>query len=155
MPTISHTWSQKGVWDAYYRECTPTDGPPGTHDSKRICKEPAIAYRLQWRGETFHTHNEVVPLRDDDDWDYFVDVNDGRCFYGLAEHGSIASIRRKLPGNQGDTLELLPTDETLFELDALDRELYRDYLDVIGRSNVKFAMFRANCEDTEGQQETE
>lgn len=145
MPTIGHTWSQQGLWDAYFRDCTRVEGPPGTHPSKKICEEPAIAYRLQWRGETFYSHNEVVPLGDDDDWDYFVNANEGRCFYGIAEHGSIASIRRKLPDGQGDTLEVMATDDTLYELDDLDHDAYQEYLNVIGRSNIKFSMFRANC----------
>jgi hypothetical protein len=33
MATISPSWSQAGLWDAYYAQCTPTDPPPGAHPS--------------------------------------------------------------------------------------------------------------------------
>lgn len=146
MPTIANTWSQQGLWQTYYELCTPTTGPPGTHPSKKICVEPAIAYRLQWRGETFYTYNEVVPLRNEEDWNYFVNVNDGRCFYGIAEHGSIGAIRRKLPDRQGDTVEVLPSDTALRPLFDLDPDLYERYLKVTGLNNIKFGLFRANCD---------
>jgi 4-amino-4-deoxy-L-arabinose transferase-like glycosyltransferase len=85
MPGISSTWSQKGVWDAYYEQCTRTEGPPGTHRFKRYCEEPTIAFKLNWRGETFYTQNEVIPIRDDDDWDHFVEEIGDQTFYGIME----------------------------------------------------------------------
>lgn len=98
MPKISSTWSQKGVWDAYYEQCTPLDAPPGSHEFKRYCEEPTIAYKLNWRGETYYTQNEVIPIRDDDDFDHFLEeVGDG-TFYGIMEMGSFnGSFQRSLP----------------------------------------------------------
>lgn len=98
MPGISSTWSQKGVWDAYYSQCTRTDGPPGAHRFKRYCEEPTIAYKLNWRGETFYTQNEVIPIRDDDDFDHFLDeIGDG-TFYGIMEGARFrGGFQRELP----------------------------------------------------------
>lgn len=98
MPRISSTWSQKGLWDAYYSMCNRTDGPPGAHDFKRFCEEPAIAYKLNWRGETFYTQNEVIPIRDDDDFDHFLAENEDATFYGIMEMSRFrGGFQRELP----------------------------------------------------------
>jgi hypothetical protein len=98
MPEVSSTWSQKGVWDAYYEQCTPIDPPPGSHRFKRYCEEPAIAFKLNWRGETYYTQNEVIPIRDDDDFNHFLkEVGDG-TFYGIMEMSSFnGNFQRELP----------------------------------------------------------
>ena len=102
MPAISSTWSQQGLWDTYYALCTPIEPPPGAHPQKydRYCEESAIAYKLNWRGETYYTMNEVLPIRDDEEWDYFVEMNDGRCFYGIMEQSRVASFRNAVPAEQ-------------------------------------------------------
>lgn len=98
MPKVSETWSQKGVWDYYYAKCTPTDGPPGVRVDKRYCEEPAIAFKLNWRGENFYTQNEVIPIRDDDDFTHFVNEIGDRTFYGIMEYGRYrGEFQRKLP----------------------------------------------------------
>lgn len=98
MPGISSTWSQEGLWDAYYSQCTRTDGPPGAHRFKRFCEQPAIAYKLNWRGETFYTQNEVIPIRDDDDWDYFIEQDGDQTFYGIMEWSRYrGGFQRALP----------------------------------------------------------
>lgn len=98
MPKVSETWSQKGVWDHYYANCTSTDGPPGVRVDKRYCDEPAIAYKLNWRGENFYSQNEMVPIRDDDDFTHFLNgVGDGP-FYGIMEYARYrGEFQRKLP----------------------------------------------------------
>jgi 4-amino-4-deoxy-L-arabinose transferase-like glycosyltransferase len=101
MPTISSTWSQKGVWDAYYQLCTrleEDEEPPGADPKKRFCEEEAIAYKLNWRGETYYTQNEVIPLRDDEDWDHFVKEQGNEPFYGIMQRSRYqGAFKRALP----------------------------------------------------------
>ncbi len=77
LPKVAVHWSQKGMWDRYYELCTKeTD-----HDAYRafslettmrvpshlemfpraLCKEPIVAFRTNWRGETYYSANTVVP----------------------------------------------------------------------------------------------
>lgn len=123
MPTVAGTWSQKGIWDEYYARCTLIEPPPGTTWLKqdRYCLESAISYKLNWRGETFYTQNEVLPVRDDDEWNYFVEQNDGRCFYAIMEHGRVGTFRNALPAAQ------------------------RASVQVVYDGNIKFALVSANC----------
>lgn len=98
MPRISSIWSQKGLWDYYYEVCTRTDGPPGTHKFKRICEEPIVAFKLNWRGETFYSQNEVIPIRDDDDFTHFLSQIEDREFFGIMEYARYrGEFQRKLP----------------------------------------------------------
>jgi hypothetical protein len=98
MPKVSEPWSQKGVWDYYYDQCTPTDGPPGGRVEKRYCDEPAIAYKLNWRGENFYSQNEMIPIRDDDDFTHFLNQSGEKTFYGIMEYGRYrGEFQRKLP----------------------------------------------------------
>lgn len=119
MPEISSTWSQKGVWDAYYQHCDRLDVPEDREDrrrmcaerddwgicehyddKKRYCEQDAIAYKLNWRGETYYTQNEVIPVRDDDDWDAFIDRRDDEAFYGIMQRGRYqGGFKRSLPSN--------------------------------------------------------
>ncbi len=123
MPIVAESWSQKGLWDAYYERCTRIEPPPGTSWIKadRYCMESAISYKLNWRGETFYTQNEVLPIRDDDEWRYFLDVNGDRCFYAIMEHSRIGAFRNALPAPQR------PSVQTVFD------------------GNIKFALVSANC----------
>ncbi len=147
MPTIASTWSQKGLFDAYYDACTPTEGPPGAHPIKNYCVESVISYKLNWRGETYYTQNEVVPIRDDDEWNFFVEQNAGRCFYGIMEHSRIGGFRSALPQEQRASVREVATGHGLDELGELDHELHLEYLNVIGTSNLKFALVSANCDE--------
>lgn len=98
MPAISPTWSQKGLWDAYYAQCTRVDGPPGAHRFKKFCEEPAIAFKLNWRGETYYTQNDVLPMSDSDDFEYFLKQNGDGSFYAIMEYSSFrGSFQRELP----------------------------------------------------------
>ena len=103
MPRLSETWSQKGLWDYYYEACTRTQGPPGTDPRKRYCEQPVVSYKLNWRGETYYSQNEVVPIRDDDDFDHFLtQVADG-TFYGIMEYGRFrGEFQRRLPARFKD-----------------------------------------------------
>ncbi len=98
MAKVSETWSQKGLWDYYYAQCTETDGPPGVRVEKRYCEQPAIAYKLNWRGENFYTQNEMIPIRDDDDFTHFLNQAGDKTFYGIMEYGRYrGEFQRKLP----------------------------------------------------------
>ena len=116
MATISPSWSQAGLWDAYYAQCTPTDPPPGAHPMKRYCKEPAISYKLNWRGETYYTQNEIVPLADTEQVKYFVEHNDARCFYAIMERGRATAFRNDLPVGQRETVHEAYTGNNKFIL---------------------------------------
>ena len=95
MPRLSQTWSQKGLWDHYYEVCTSTVGPD---KRKRYCEQPVIAYKLNWRGETFYTQNEVIPIRDDDDFDHFLTTAGDGPFYGIMEYSRYrGEFQRRLP----------------------------------------------------------
>ncbi len=98
MPGISSTMSQKGIWDRYYELCEPMESPPGADPRKTFCEEPAIAFKLNWRGETYYTANEVIPVRSDEDWEKFLDeVGDG-TFFGIMQHSRYhGEFQRKLP----------------------------------------------------------
>ncbi len=98
MPTISSTWSQKGIWDTYYARCTGTEGPPGHDAKKRYCAEQVITYKLNWRGETYYTQNEVIPIREDEEFTWFLKQNKDRPFYAVMEYSRFTGeFSRKLP----------------------------------------------------------
>jgi hypothetical protein len=98
MPTISSTWSQKGVWDRYYELCSESAGPPGHDAKKRYCEEQALSYKLNWRGETYYTQNEVIPIREDHEFTHFLDKNGDRPFFAIMEMSRYqGEFKRKLP----------------------------------------------------------
>jgi 4-amino-4-deoxy-L-arabinose transferase-like glycosyltransferase len=98
MPTISSDWSQKPVWDEYYRRCTRTEGPPGHDEKKRFCAEQSVSYKLNWRGETYYTQNEVIPITTDEDFNHFLKQNKDRPFYAIMDQNRFQSeFVRKLP----------------------------------------------------------
>ncbi|MCB9530260.1 MAG: glycosyltransferase family 39 protein [Myxococcales bacterium] len=125
MPTISSTWSQKGIWDTYYERCTPGTPPPGTHPLKadRYCVDSVISYKLNWRGETFYTLNEVLPVDDDAAWRYFIEQNGDRCFYAILERARISAFRSAVPADQRATVWVERDD------------------------NLKFVLMSANCRE--------
>lgn len=79
LPKVSVHWSQKGMWDTYYSQCEPfgpdEDAEYRTHMLTQVgripskpelyprvhCKEPVVAFRTNWRGETFYSANTVLP----------------------------------------------------------------------------------------------
>lgn len=153
MPTVAHSWSQQGVWDAYYSRCTPAEAPPGAHPMKVYCEEPVVSFKLNWRGETFHTQNEVIPIRSDEDWEYFVENNGESCFYAIMDGGRFGTFRNELPSNARSSLEQIPTDDTMSWLSELDADLLHDFLEVRALSNIKFVLARVNCDDEEAERE--
>jgi hypothetical protein len=57
-----------------------------------------ISYKLNWRGETYYSQNEVIPMRDDDDFTHFLSTIEDRTFYGIMEYSRYrGEFQRKLP----------------------------------------------------------
>ncbi len=127
MPTLSSTWSQKGVWDSYYARCQPIDGPPGHDPMKRYCAEQALSYKLNWRGETYYTQNEVIPIREDHEFDHFLAQNKDKGFYAIMEFSRYnGEFQRKLPA------------------------AFKGKACVIDTGNIKFALAEIPCKRKEG-----
>ena len=101
MPKVSLTWSQGGMWNSYYKECTRLTPPEGADEKKIYCHESIIDYHLNWRGETFYSQNEIIPVQDDDDFKYFLESNSNRTFYGIMERSRYCGGSSKKP-NMGD-----------------------------------------------------
>ena len=117
MPRLSLVWSQRGLWDAYYEQCEPSDGPPQSHRFKRFCSEPVLAYKLNWRGETFYTQNEVIPIRDDDDLEHFLEQQGSSPFYAIMELPRYrGEFQRKLPKEKSSRLCLTHNRDGKFVL---------------------------------------
>lgn len=148
MPALSHSWSQQGLWDVYYQRCTPMEAPPNAHALKRYCEEPVISYRLNWRGETFYTQNEVVPILDSNDWNYFQEVNAGACFYAMMDHGRLRHFTHAVREDERQSIRKITTSQEYPELQALDPELYERFMRRIGKSNNKFILLQVNCDDS-------
>lgn len=148
MPTISASWSQQGLWNQYYDRCTQIPGPPQAHKLKVYCEEPVISYRLNWRGETFFTQNEVVPIRDSADWKYFEEINGNACYYAMMDSGRIGQFTRSVANEQQASIRRITTATGHEELRELDPELYDRFMRKIGKSNNKFVLLQVNC-DTE------
>lgn len=117
MPRLSETWSQKGLWDYYYSVCTVTEGPPGSDSRKTYCEQPVVSYKLNWRGETYYSANEVIPIRDDDDFEHFLKQVDQGTFYGIMEHGRFrGEFQRQLPAHFKDKACVVYNRNTKFVL---------------------------------------
>ena len=96
LPAASATWSQQGIFDTYYDECGEVIG--------KRCERPIVSYRMFWRGETWHSGNTVVPLREDAHVEHFLTSPAGRGeFYAVVErrrlttqfHGELSPRRRE------------------------------------------------------------
>lgn len=147
MPTISASWSQQGLWEQYYARCTPIEPPPNAHPMKVYCEEPVISYRLNWRGETFFTQNEVVPIRNDEDWAYFQEVNSDACYYAMMDGGRARRFANVLNEAHKKTVRTITTASKHPELQALDPELYERFMRQLGLSNNKFVLMQVNCDN--------
>lgn len=109
MPSLSPHWSQKYLFDTYYDSCNllendeeidrayrpllATIGLGGVSEyfrgqSKRVCEEDIIAWKITWRGETYYSFNEIQPIGDGQLKPYLSARNGGTEFYVLMERGS-------------------------------------------------------------------
>ena len=126
MPRLSDSWSQKGLWDYYYSVCEETEGQPGSDTRKTYCEQPVLSYKLNWRGETYYSANEVIPIRDDDDYDHFLTQVGERTFYGIMEYGRYrGEFQRRLPAH------------------------FKDKACVVYNRNEKFVLAKVPCADND------
>lgn len=156
LPTIAKHWSQWELWNEYYSRCGSfkQDDPQDELQfrrqllkfSERIprhldtlpswCKAPAIAFRMNWRGEAFYTHNTVVPALYTKDlkpilqtWGVWDEWQEGKKFYMFTERSRIKSeLERSLPRYmRGQYKEVFGEDRRFvlleFDLDFKDKTL--------------------------------
>jgi hypothetical protein len=96
--------------------------PPGSTWLKdgRYCEESAISYKLNWRGETYYTENDIIPIRNDEEWAFFKEQNGDRCFFGIMEHSRVGGFRSALPAHQRDSVTVVHDDNIKFALVAIN-----------------------------------
>ncbi len=119
MPMLSPHWSQKYLFDSYYDTCTLQDNPPEIqeaytpllahigmeglaralgYEQKRVCAEDVISWRITWRGETYYSYNELLPIGKENEQflPYLEEMNHGRPFYALMERGKMSGFESRL-----------------------------------------------------------
>ena len=118
LPGISPTWSQQGLFDAYYAGCTPEEPPVTLLSGRRVCEETLVAYKMNWRGETFHSDNTVIPLPDDATLEYFLTTEAGkRTFYALVEYSRLeGQLKGKLSQERRRAVRKVHEDNAKFVL---------------------------------------
>ena len=125
LPTVAPHWSQWELWNEYYSRCGAYNRESKEDEAKfkaqllrfseRVprnldelptwCKAPAIAFRMNWRGEAFYTHNTVVPALYTKDlkpilqtWGIWDRWESGKKFYIFTERSRIKTeLERSLP----------------------------------------------------------
>lgn len=148
LPKIAPYWSQWELWDTYYQDCHPfrpdldADARRSAFERhllqtvsrvpdqlnqfpRRWCAEPAVAFRMNWRGETFYTGNTVLPVLYGKDLKTFLQQWSGD-FYLFTERKRIQS-------------ELQP---------SLPKELKGAYREVFG-GDRHFALFKFERNEAE------
>ena len=118
LPSLTPHWSQKYLFDAYYDTCTLRPMSQEIEDAyepwiasvglgsladylrsepKRICEEDITAWLITWRGETYYSYNELVPINKKEQLPtYLEQINLGRKFYVVAEKGRAQTLRSEL-----------------------------------------------------------
>ena len=124
LPKVAPHWSQWQLWDHYYQRCGHYDQSAENERefrahlltfSSRVpaqlnalpawCRAPVIAFRMNWRGEAFYTHNTVVPALYTKDlkpilqnWGVWDNWKAGKRFFIFTERSRIKSeLERSLP----------------------------------------------------------
>ena len=124
LPTVATHWSQWELWSDYYQRCRRFPHTPEGEAafkshllsfSSRIpadldalpawCRDPVIAFRMNWRGEAFYTHNTVVPALYTKDlkpilknWGVWKEWSPGKRFFIFTERSRVSSeLERSLP----------------------------------------------------------
>lgn len=118
LPSVAVHWSQKGMWDAYYADCSKY-GPDEEDQYRQYllettmrvpskletfprawCAEPIVAFRTNWRGETFHSANTVIPAPETKHLKPFLDQWGERPFYLFTERSRVRSeLEPNLPAH--------------------------------------------------------
>ena len=89
--------SQERLFDAYYASCTTTAPDDRTHAGHPRCVEEIVAYKMNWRGETFYSENRVLPLLSDKEARYFLASAAGkRRFFAIVEYSRLQRQFRPL-----------------------------------------------------------
>ncbi len=143
LPKVAVHWSQKGMWDRYYELCEKETDPeaykafslattsrvPSRLDMfpRAWCKEPIVAFRTNWRGETYYSANTVIPAPETKHLKPFLDAwGNDKPFFLFTEKNRVKS-------------ELDPN---------LPKHLKKAYTKVYGRregaqsEGIKFALMR-------------
>ena len=117
MPSFTPHWSQKYLFEKLYADCTLMNqseeieeaysshlpGGDGLAEwfgatGKRVCEEDIISWLITWRGETYYSNNEIIPIQKEATQfeAYLKDFNKGKAFYVMMERGKEESWTRKL-----------------------------------------------------------
>lgn len=154
LPVISVDWSQKGMWSAYYDTCTKY--PPEEEaeyrrhlllTSSRVpakldtfptawCREPFVAFRTNWRGETFYSANTVLPAMETKYMKPWLEQwGEERAFYLFTERSRVRSeLEPNLPASMKGQYQEVPIPP---QLPADLVEKYR-----LPDRNLKFVLLR-------------
>jgi len=107
LPMLTPAWSQKYIFDEYFDRCTLMPNPQPIEDvytpflqhaglgsiseyvgarKKQVCEEDIISWLFTWRGETFYSNNEILPIaKTAYIKDYLTEFNEGKAFYAVVE----------------------------------------------------------------------
>lgn len=118
MPTLSPAWSQRYIFEDYFKRCELMPNPPEVDDTytpllkkaglgfipdalgynqKRVCREDVVAWLITWRGETYFTHSEIKPLMKANQLKpYLQDLNRGKRFFALTQPNRSSSLKSSL-----------------------------------------------------------
>jgi 4-amino-4-deoxy-L-arabinose transferase-like glycosyltransferase len=138
LPDVAQDWSQRKMWATYYEQCSKyAEGEVREYQkhlletASRIpadldefpsawCREPVVAFRTNWRGETFYSANTVLPAMETKHLKPFLEQwGNEKPFYLFTERSRIRS-------------ELEPN---------LPKHLKGQYKEVFG-ANRKFVLLR-------------
>ncbi len=142
LPDVSVHWSQEEMWNAYYDQCTKF-APEEVEDFKRQlllvseripskletfpkawCKEPIVAFRTNWRGETVYSANTVIPAPETKNLATFLDVWPDKPFYLFTERSRVRSeLDPHLPASLKDRYEEVFGKNLKFVLLRIDPKL--------------------------------
>ncbi len=143
MPGISPTWSQNGIWQAYYETCTPTAPPPNADPLKQWCDEPALVYKTTWRGEHYYSHNESIPILESDHLKHFIAYHGDGPFYFMVDRTRYCSGNMTSPNfgeectGKGSSI----VNEVKGHYKGPDYDKYFDH-ELIWDQNLKFIMIK-------------
>ena len=67
-------------------------------ETKKVCDEDVIAWRITWRCETYYSWNELQPIIKEKTQfkPYLEERNGGKKFYALMERGNEARLKSRL-----------------------------------------------------------
>ncbi len=107
LPMLTPAWSQKYIFDEYFDRCSLMPNPAPIDEvytpllahaglgaisqhlgarKKQVCEEDIISWLFTWRGETFYSNNEILPVaKTAHIKDYLSEFNEGKAFYAVVE----------------------------------------------------------------------